>query len=81
MVLILDGQLLNDSMGIFVANQVINQMITKRHKILRSKVLKLGITLKEICPDIQCLQIIDVTSELQDFGACFDAYDPFADLV
>jgi len=79
--IILAGRRLNDSMGIFVANQVIKLMIKKRHKILGSKVLILGITFKENCPDIRNSKVIDVINELQDFGACVDVYDPFADPV
>jgi UDP-N-acetyl-D-galactosamine dehydrogenase len=66
-------------MGIYVANQVIKLMIKKEHKIANSKVLVLGITFKENCPDIRNSRVIDVIRELQDFGCEVDIYDPWAD--
>jgi UDP-N-acetyl-D-galactosamine dehydrogenase len=66
-------------MGIYVANQVIKLMIKKEHKIANSKVLVLGITFKENCPDIRNSRVIDVIRELQDFGCNVDVYDPWAD--
>jgi UDP-N-acetyl-D-galactosamine dehydrogenase len=66
-------------MGIYVANQVIKLMIKKEHKIANSKVLVLGITFKENCPDIRNSRVIDVIRELQGFGCNVDIYDPWAD--
>ncbi len=66
-------------MGIFVANKVIKLMIQKGHTIKGSKVLILGITFKENCPDIRNSRVIDVIRELQDFGINVDVYDPWAD--
>jgi UDP-N-acetyl-D-galactosamine dehydrogenase len=77
--IILAGRRLNDNMGIYVANQVIKLMIKKEHKIANSKVLVLGITFKENCPDIRNSRVIDVIRELQDFGCNVDVYDPWAD--
>ena len=77
--IILAGRRLNDNMGIYVANQVIKLMIKKGHKIEGSKVLVLGITFKENCPDIRNSRVIDVISELQEFGCNIDVYDPWAD--
>ncbi|HHO41850.1 MAG TPA: Vi polysaccharide biosynthesis UDP-N-acetylglucosamine C-6 dehydrogenase TviB [Epsilonproteobacteria bacterium] len=77
--IILAGRRLNDNMGIYVANQVIKLMIKKGHKIEGSKVLILGITFKENCPDIRNSRVIDVIKELQDFGCNIDVYDPWAD--
>jgi len=77
--IILAGRRLNDSMGIYVANQVIKLMIKKGHKIEGSKVLVLGITFKENCPDIRNSKVIDVIEELQEFGCDVDVYDPWAD--
>ena len=67
-------------MGIYVANQVIKLMIKKGHKIEGSKVLVLGITFKENCPDIRNSRVIDVIEELKEFGCNIDLYDPWADL-
>ena len=54
-------------------------MIKKGHKIEGSKVLVLGITFKENCPDIRNSRVIDVVDELKDFGCNVDVYDPWAD--
>ncbi|MFW2353857.1 Vi polysaccharide biosynthesis UDP-N-acetylglucosamine C-6 dehydrogenase TviB [Aliarcobacter butzleri] len=78
--IILAGRRLNDNMGIYVANQVIKLMIKKGHKIEGSKVLVLGITFKENCPDIRNSRVIDVIEELQEFGCNIDIYDPWADI-
>ncbi len=77
--IILAGRRLNNNMGIYVANQVIKLMIKKGHKIEGSKVLVLGITFKENCPDIRNSRVIDVIEELQEFGCNIDVYDPWAD--
>jgi UDP-N-acetyl-D-glucosamine/UDP-N-acetyl-D-galactosamine dehydrogenase len=77
--IILAGRRLNDNMGIYVANQVIKLMIKKGHKIEGSKVLVLGITFKENCPDIRNSRVIDVIRELQDFGCNVDVTDYWAD--
>jgi UDP-N-acetyl-D-galactosamine dehydrogenase len=77
--IILAGRRLNDGMGAYVANQIIKLMIKKGQPIAQSKVLILGITFKENCPDIRNSRVIDVISELEDFGATVDVYDPWAD--
>ena len=77
--IILAGRRLNDNMGIFVANQVIKLMIKRGKRIEGSKVLVLGITFKENCPDIRNSRVIDVISELQDFGCNVDVSDYWAD--
>jgi len=78
--IILAGRRLNDNMGIYVANQVIKLMIKKGQKIEGTKILVLGITFKENCPDIRNSRVIDVIQELQEFGADVYVYDPWADL-
>jgi len=77
--IILAGRRLNDNMGVYIANQVIKLMIKKGHRIDGSKVLVLGITFKENCPDIRNSKVIDVIKELQDFGCSVDVFDPWAD--
>jgi len=77
--IILAGRRLNDNMGIYVANQVIKLMIKKGHTIENAKVLVLGITFKENCPDIRNSRVVDVVYELQEFGCSVDVYDPWAD--
>ncbi len=77
--IILAGRRLNDNMGIYVANQVIKLMIKKGKKIEGSKVLVLGLTFKENCPDIRNSRVIDVIRELKDFGCKVDVSDYWAD--
>ncbi len=77
--IILAGRRLNDNMGIYVANQVVKLMIKKGQKIEGAKVLVLGITFKENCPDIRNSRVIDVIRELQEFGTDVVVYDPWAD--
>ena len=77
--IILSGRRLNDNMGIFVANKVIKLMIKKGHKIKGSRVLILGVTFKENCPDIRNSRIIDIVRELDEFGINVDVYDQWAD--
>ncbi len=77
--IILAGRRLNDNMGLYVVNRVIKLMIKKGHKIEGSKVLVLGITFKENCPDIRNSHVIDVIQELKEFGTIVDVYDPWAD--
>jgi UDP-N-acetyl-D-glucosamine/UDP-N-acetyl-D-galactosamine dehydrogenase len=76
--IILAGRRLNDNMGIYAANRTIKLMIHKGHTIAGSKILVLGITFKENCPDIRNSRVIDVIAELQDFGCQVDVYDPWA---
>jgi len=76
---ILAGRRINDNMGVYVANKVVKLMIHKGHTIKGSKVLVLGITFKENCPDIRNSRVIDVINELKEFGCNVDVYDPWAD--
>ena len=77
--IILAGRRINDKMGAFVANQLVKLMIKKEHKINNSRVLVLGITFKENCPDIRNSRVIDIIHELEDFGCIVDVLDPWAD--
>lgn len=77
--IILAGRRLNDNMGIYVANQVIKLMIKNGYKVDGAKVLVLGITFKENCPDIRNSRVIDIINELKEFGCEIDVYDPWAD--
>jgi len=77
--IILAGRRLNDGMGRYVAMQIIKLMIKKGQPIAQSKVLILGITFKENCPDIRNSRVIDVITELKDFGSTVAVYDPWAD--
>lgn len=75
---ILSGRRINDSMGQYIAQRVIKLMINNGQTIKNSKVLMLGITFKENCPDIRNSKAIDVYRELTDFGVSVDIYDPWA---
>ncbi|MBB6461521.1 nucleotide sugar dehydrogenase [Flammeovirga kamogawensis] len=75
---ILAGRRINDGMGPYVANQVVKLMVKAGHAIKNSKVLVLGITFKEDCPDIRNSRVIDVIQEFQEFGVDLDVYDPYA---
>jgi len=77
--IILAGRRLNDSMGFRVAGDVVKLMIKKDKRITESKVLVLGITFKENCPDIRNSRVIDVIDELKSYGCHVDVYDPWAD--
>jgi len=77
--IILVGRRINDNMGIYVANQVIKLMIKKGHTVDGAKVLVLGITFKENCPDIRNSKVIDVIQELKEFGCNVDVSDYWAD--
>lgn len=76
---ILSGRRVNDNMGMFVANKLIKLLISKNHVISKSKVLVLGITFKEDCPDIRNSKVIDIIKELEQFNIKVDVYDPHAD--
>jgi UDP-N-acetyl-D-galactosamine dehydrogenase len=77
--MILAGRRLNDGMGAYVAEQTVKGMIKKGHTIYGVRVLVLGITFKENCPDIRNSKVIDVVRGLEDFGCRVEVYDPLAD--
>lgn len=79
--IILAGRRLNDSMGFRVAGDVVKLMIKKNCRISDTRVLVLGITFKENCPDIRNSRVIDVIEELQSYGCAVDVYDPWADKI
>ncbi len=76
---ILSGRRVNDYMGQFVASKLVKLLIAKNSVISKSKVLLLGITFKENCPDIRNSKVIDIYNELIQFGIKVDVYDPHAD--
>ena len=76
--IILTGRRLNDSMGGYVANQIIKLMIKKGNTIKSQNVLILGFTFKENFPDIRNTKVIDIYNELVDFGTKVHVYDPWA---
>lgn len=76
--IILAGRRLNDNMGFYVANRTIKLMIKKGIPVADSRILVLGITFKENCPDIRNSRVIDVIEELKDFSCKVEVYDPWA---
>lgn len=76
--IILAGRRLNDGMGTYIASQVLKLLIKKGHKIEGSKILILGITFKENCPDIRNTKVVDIIKELRDFGVVVSVLDPWA---
>jgi UDP-N-acetyl-D-galactosamine dehydrogenase len=79
--IILAGRRLNDSMGKYVSTEVIKLMMRKNLKVVESKVLILGFTFKENCPDIRNTRVIDIYNELSTFDINIDIYDPWADVI
>jgi UDP-N-acetyl-D-galactosamine dehydrogenase len=75
---ILSGRRVNDGMGAFIAGKLVKLMIQKMIPIKNSNVLILGITFKENCPDIRNTRVIDIYTELRQFGLNVDIYDPCA---
>lgn len=79
--IILAGRRLNDSMGKHVATEVIKLMMRKDLKVIDAKVLILGFTFKEDCPDVRNTRVIDIYKELKTFDMEVDVYDPWASQV
>ncbi len=76
---ILSGRRINDNMGVFVASKLIKLLSQKGCSIHGARVLVLGITFKENCPDIRNSRVIDIIRELQSYGTQVEVYDPLAD--
>jgi len=76
--IILAGRRINDSMGEYVATEVVKQMIKKGICVKGSNILVLGITFKENCPDVRNTKVVDVIRSLKDYEARITVYDPWA---
>ncbi|MDZ7851999.1 MAG: UDP binding domain-containing protein [Halomonas sp.] len=74
--MILAGRRLNDGMGAYVAGQLIKQMIKRRIQVEGAKVLVMGLTFKENCPDLRNTRVVDILKELADYNIAVDVYDP-----
>ncbi len=79
--IILAGRRLNDSMGDYVASRIVKLMIKKQIPVSHSKLLMLGITFKENCPDVRNTKIVDVIRALKDYGIDVSIYDPWANPI
>ena len=75
--IILAGRRLNDGMGAYVASQMVKAMLKKRIHVEGSRVLVMGLTFKENCPDLRNTRVVDIIRELQDYGVQVDCYDPW----
>ena len=77
--MILAGRRLNDSMGVYIADQVCKLMTKKRIHVVDSNILIMGLTFKENCPDLRNTRVIDLVREFQSFNCNIDVYDPWVD--
>ncbi|MCB0698565.1 MAG: nucleotide sugar dehydrogenase [Chitinophagales bacterium] len=76
--IILAGRRLNDSMGGYIANEVVKEMIKRDMAVKGSNILVLGITFKENCPDVRNTRVVDIIAELNTYEANLTVYDPWA---
>ena len=77
--MILAGRRINDGMGSYVASQLIKALLKKRIHVDGAKVLVLGLSFKEDCPDLRNTRVVDVIRELQEYGVTVDVHDPWAE--
>lgn len=77
--IILAGRRLNDSMGGYVVSQLVKAMTKKRIQVNDAKVLVLGLTFKENCPDLRNTRIVDIVKELRQYNCQVDVFDPWVD--
>jgi UDP-N-acetyl-D-galactosamine dehydrogenase len=77
--MILAGRRLNDNMGIYVAQQTIKLMLRKKIHVEGSRILILGLTFKENCPDLRNTRVVDIIKELTTYGVRVEVYDPWID--
>lgn len=75
--MILAGRRINDKMGIYITNQVVKLMIQRNIQVNGSRVLVLGLSFKENCPDLRNTRVVDIIQELNSYGASIDVYDPW----
>ncbi len=79
--IILAGRRMNDSMGKYVATQVVKCMVKKGLQVLNSNILVLGFTFKENCPDVRNTKVIDIVKELEEYNVNITVCDPMADVA
>ena len=77
--IILAGRRINDGMGAYVASQLVKAMLKRRLQVDGARVLILGLTFKENCPDLRNTRVIDVIAELREYGVHVDVHDPWVD--
>ena len=79
--MILAGRRINDNMSLYVASRIIKLMLSKGQQPQSSRVLMLGFTFKENCPDFRNTKVIDIVNELKTYGASVDIFDPWVDVA
>ncbi len=77
--MILAGRRLNDNMGRYIASEIVKLMLRKRIQVADARILILGLTFKENCPDLRNTRVTDIIDELTSYGAKIEVYDPWAD--
>lgn len=77
--IILAGRRLNDRMGAYVAGQLVKTMLRRQIQMNGARVLVLGLTFKENCPDLRNTRVIDIVKELEDYGIAVDVHDCWVD--
>lgn len=77
---ILSGRRINDGMGYYIADTVIKLMTQKRINVVDAKILVMGLTFKENCPDLRNTRVIDIIEQLESYHTNVDVYDPWVDL-
>ncbi len=77
--MILAGRRINDNMSLYIASQVVKQMLSRGMQPLKSRVLILGLAFKENCPDVRNTKVVDIKKELESYGAKIDVHDPWVD--
>lgn len=75
--IILAGRRLNDSMGAYVVSQLVKFMVKRRIHVDGARVLIMGLTFKENCPDLRNTKVVDIVNELQEYNITVDVYDPW----
>ena len=77
--IILAGRRLNDSMGAYVVTQLVKRMTQRRMQVQGARVLVMGLTFKENCPDLRNTRVVDILKELKEYDVSADVYDPWVD--
>jgi UDP-N-acetyl-D-galactosamine dehydrogenase len=77
--MILAGRRINDNMSIYIASRIVKLMLSRGLQPLKSRILVLGLTFKENCPDVRNTKVVDIVKELKSYGASVDVHDPWVD--
>ncbi len=78
--MILAGRRVNDGMGAYVAQQVVKLLTQKRITVVDAKILIMGLTFKEDCPDLRNTRVVDIIDEFEDYHCQIDIYDPWVSI-